>query len=333
MAPLVFATPLPQSSRSEVLEWRFPKPYHQYTLTGRSRAAWHTSFVIPQLNLLLDAGLCVNKQRPKHIFLTHGHSDHTLLTPAFIKREDPPDIFCPVEMKDALNAFLLAKTVLNKGGLFTAEEIEGSTDVADEDVEDDGGEEEGQTAPAPQGKRRGPTHVTHGIRAGDTVPLRRTANISATAFACDHTVPSLGYVFSVTTQKLKADYTGLAGPEIKRLREQGVPITGPVCTPMFAFLGDTQATTLATEPDWLKNGIPVVITECSFLREKHRAQAQKTKHTIWGDLEPVVRKWPRTTFVIMHFSLRYSDSDVRQFFSELEDPPENMVIWIDGEPE
>ncbi|EAQ91165.1 hypothetical protein CHGG_03100 [Chaetomium globosum CBS 148.51] len=116
MPPPTFATPLPQSPRSDILEWRFPKPYHNLTLTGRSRAAWHTSFVIPQLNLLLDAGMVVNNLRPKHIFLTHGHSDHTLLTPAFVKRSDPPDIYCPAEMKDALDNFINAKTMLSEGG-------------------------------------------------------------------------------------------------------------------------------------------------------------------------------------------------------------------------
>jgi ribonuclease Z len=80
--PVNFAEPLPQSTRSEILEWRFPRPYHNYVLTGRSKAAWHTAFIIPHLNLLLDAGLCVNKLRPKHVFITHGHSDHTLLAPA-----------------------------------------------------------------------------------------------------------------------------------------------------------------------------------------------------------------------------------------------------------
>ncbi len=307
MAGLTFATPLPQSSRSEVLEWAFPKPFQHYVLTGKSRAAWHTSFLIPALNLCLDAGLCVNAQRPKHIFLTHGHSDHTLLTPAFVKRSDPPDIVCPVEMTSALDAYIFAKSVLNQGGVLTPEEAE------------------------QEGFRQ--THATYGVRAGDVVPLRRLKNISATAFACDHTVPCLGYVFSMTTQKLKQEYTSLSGQELKGLREQGVEITAPLSTPIFAFLGDTSAKTLADGPEWLRQGIPVVITECSFLYEEHRAQAELTKHTIWADLEPVIRKWPQTKFVLTHFSLRYTDEDVRKCFAELVNPPANMVIWVDGLPE
>lgn len=318
----LFATPLPQSPRSDVLEWKFPKPYHQYVLTGKSRAAWHTSFVIPQLNLLLDAGLCVNKARPKHIFLTHGHSDHTLLAPAFTKREDPPDIFCPADMKRAFDDFCLAKTMLNRGGHIDIESAKAVGLPLPHETDD------GRT---PSEQAFLGTHVTHGLQVGDTVPLRRVRDISATAFACDHTVPCLGYLFTQTTNRLKPQYAGLKGPEIKALRAGGIEITAPHTTPIFAFLGDTTAKTLADEPEWLREGIPVVMTECSFLYEEHRAQAVKTKHTFWKDLEPVIRKWPRTTFIIMHFSMRYSDEEVCAFFKGLEDPPRNMVIWADGE--
>lgn len=307
MATPTFATPLPQSCRSEVLEWRFPRPHHQYVLTGRSRAAWHTSFVIPQLNLLLDAGLCVNRLRPKHVFLTHGHNDHTLLSPAFVKREDPPDIFCPVEMVDVFDDYIRSNSMLNLGGLVGSRE----------------GEDDGVLR----------THITHGLRPGDEVPLRRLKGVSARAFACDHTVPCLGYVFTASSRRLRPEFVGREGAALATLRKEGVELTAPCETPLFAFLGDTTAETLKRGPEWLREGIPVVITECSFLHEDHRAQAEKTKHTLWSELEAVVRRWPKTTFVLMHFSLRYSDKEVRRFFKEMEDPPGNIVVWVDGEDE
>lgn len=312
-----FATPLPQSSRSEILEWRFPPPHQQYVLTGRSRAAWHTSFVIPQLNLLLDAGLCVNRLRPKHVFLTHGHNDHVLLAPAFVKREDPPDVFCPAEMAPAFDAFIRANSLLNLGGLVGADDID--------DAEDDG---EGGVG----GVLR--THVTHGLRPGDEVPLRRLKQaVSARAFACDHSVPCLGYVFSTTTQRLRPEFAGVAAAELAALRRSGEVVTAARETPLFAFLGDTTAETLRAAPAWLEAGVPVVVTECSFLYEEHRGQAERTKHTLWAELEGVVRRWPRTVFVLMHFSLRYSDEEVRSFFKQMADPPGNIVVWVDGEDE
>ncbi|KAL6862231.1 beta-lactamase-like protein [Trichoderma novae-zelandiae] len=324
-----FATPLPQSPRSDVLEWKFPKPHSQLVLTGRSRAAWHTSFVIPSLNLLLDAGLVVNSQRPKHIFLTHGHSDHTLLAPAFVKRDDPPDIFCPAQMAAALDDFVLAKTMLNLGGEIGVEDAEARGLPVDEAVR----ARSRALGRTPSATAFLNTHLTHGLRDGDSVPLRRAQGqgITATAFACDHTVPCLGYVFSKTTQRLRPEFASLPGPELQSLRRAGTELTGPHTAPVFAFLGDTTARTLAAAPEWLRHGIPVVVTECSFLRAEHEAQAVKTKHTCWRDLEPVIRRWPRTTFVLTHFSMRYDDAEIARFFNEMPDPPANMVVWADLE--
>ena len=329
-----FATPLPQSPRSQVLEWRFPRPHHQYVLTGRSRAAWQTSFVIPQLSLLLDAGLCVNKLRPRHVFLTHGHSDHTLLLPAFARPEDPPDVFCPAEMRDALDDFVRASARLNLGGEADLVGGGGSGGAEGRPEEADGN---GTLA-------LGGTHASYGLRAGDEVTLGRLkgsagsgtgtgtgAVVTARAFTCDHSVPCLGYVFSMMTRGLRAELAGLRGEEIRELRAGGIEVTETRTRAVFAFLGDGTAATLAAEPGWLRDGIPVVITECSFLYEEHAEMARRTKHTLWRDLQPVVRRWPRTTFVLMHFSLRYGDEDIRRFFKDMRDPPENIVIWVDGE--
>lgn len=308
-----FATPLSQSSRSEVLTYTFPQPFQNLTLTGRSRAAWHTSFVIPQLNVLLDAGLVVNHLRPKHIFLTHGHSDHTLLSPAFMSGDEPPDVICPKEMKDVFETYVWGARILDKGGLVT-------TDESKENWIEDG-----------EKRHLRKNHVTHALAPGDMFPLKQQKeNITATVFACDHTVPSNGYLFTRTTHRLHPDLADSPPEKLKALKKEGKEITAPHDVPIFAFLGDGTAKTLASSPQWLKDGVKVVITECSFLVEEHRAQAEKTKHTLWQDLEPVIRKWPDTVFVLIHFSLRYEEEEIVQFFRDLEDCPQNIVVWADG---
>lgn len=333
-----FAIPLTQPTRSEVLEWRFPKPHGHLVLTGRSRAAWHTSFIIPQLGLLLDAGLCVNNQRPKTIFLTHGHADHTLLAFAFVQTAAPPDIYCPAEMQRVFDHHILATATMDLGGLVEPEAGAGAgardeDEAEDEDeARDEDEDESGASHAHSQGKPR--THFTHGVQPGDTITLGRQRGqrgITATVFRCDHTVPCVGYVFRSLSHRLKPRYESLGGAQLRDLRQSGVALTEPHSTPIFAFLGDTTASTLASEPSWLREGIPVVITECSFLYDEHSQQADKTKHTKWRDLEPIIRKWPRTTFVLTHFSMRYSDRQVCDFFRTLRHLPQNMVIWADPE--
>lgn len=229
-------------------------------------------------------------------------------------------------MKHIFDSHILSTTMMNLGGLIGVDDAE--TEGYEIDKTTGENDADGRT---PQERAFLNTHITHGVRHGDTVPLRRLKGITATVFNCDHTVPCVGYVFSSSTNRLKLEYKSLSGTELKDLRQSGVDITETHSTPMFAFLGDTTIATLASEPSWLKEGIPVVITECSFLYDEHATQADRTKHTKWRDLEPVIRKWPATTFILIHFSMRYSDRQVCQFFEGLDDPPENMVIWADPE--
>ena len=76
--------------------------------------------------------------------------------------------------------------------------------------------------------------------------------------------------------------------------------------------------------------VPVVIVECSFLAKEHMARAtdERRKHTHWSELEPIVRARPKTTFVLIHFSLCYKVADIRRFFAALDPPLSNIVVWV-----
>src|SRR5690606_10243833 len=121
----------------------------------------------------------------------------------------------------------------NLGGLIGPHAPEGSGVGSDGEGMTDG-EDEVKSAGAGDRPWLG-AHVSHGLKPGDTVPLRRVKEVYASAFACDHTVPCLGYLFSSVSHKLKPEYVGLPGREIKRLREPGDEITAPSWTPFLAF--------------------------------------------------------------------------------------------------
>ncbi|KAK6350427.1 hypothetical protein TWF718_003619 [Orbilia javanica] len=372
-----FATPLLQSSRSQTLQWSLPKPFQQHKLIGRSRAAWHTSFLVPSLNAVLDAGVLIDDSRPQNVFITHGHSDHSLAILAYCRRITPPDVYVPAEAAMHLDNYIMSSKSLNLG--FSVKSYhefdeEGKRHAfpntvggklvswgeqfdrvrlqtpspnprskapspappADTSVEREDGDLDGVEDPADLIL---PTHHIIPVSASSpaSFQLKTHPTISVSILPRAHTVPSVGFLFTQTSQRLKSEYRSLPGTELKNLRQQGINITYQHKTPIFAFLGDGDHTSLLNDPEWLvgneSEGVsrcPVVITECSFLYESHRAQAVKTKHTIWADLEPVVRRHRDTTWVLMHFSKRYGDQEIVAFFEGIQECPENIVVWVDG---
>jgi ribonuclease Z len=49
----------------------------------------------------------------------------------------------------------------------------------------------------------------------------------------------------------------------------------------------------------------------------------------WNNLAPYVEKNPQCTFVLIHFSLRYSEQEVQKFFDSMgEKKPKNIELWL-----
>ncbi|KAF3914068.1 hypothetical protein AA313_de0203151 [Arthrobotrys entomopaga] len=384
-----FATPIPQSSRSQTLQWTLPRPFQQHKLIGRSRAAWHTSFLLPSLNAVLDAGVIIDDSRPQNVFITHGHSDHSYNVLVYCRRMAPPDIYIPAETAKFLDNYIVSSKSLNLNlslgsyHKFDDQGIGHAYQTVDGRLVPRSAPISRSMTPSPNPsssnqsltpsnhppaiafssnkssnlpseelyyeEEEDPEDVilpTHNIipvttTSSETFTLKTHPTITVSILPRNHTVPSVGYLFTQTSSRLKATYKSLPGPELKKLREQGVEITYKHRTPILAFLGDGDHTSLLNDPEWLvgnpEGGVshcPVVVTECSFLYEAHRAQAEKTKHTLWDDLEPIVRRHPGTTFVLMHFSRRYADAEIVAFFEDLgkreEGCPGNIVVWVDG---
>ena len=295
-APLLSPPLVGLGVNPKTLHLPLPIPREKLTLIGHSRAADATAFYIPELSIYLDAGAKVHTSRPTHVFITHGHSDHSYSMTGLVSRAKPPTVYIPADTAPLLEGYLFASQQLSNAAPMTVEEYDTN-------------------------------HIIKGVQAGETFSLGGKAGYEVDVITCDHSCPCVGYLFYKTTTPLKAEYRGLPGKELKRLKDTGTEITESVRQPLFAFLGDTTAATMAESPEWLVN-MPVVVTECTFLEEKHRANAEKTKHTLWTDLEPVVRRHPNTTFILTHFSHQYNDTEVVDFFGKLESPPVNIVVWI-----
>eukprot|EP00164_Ancoracysta_twista_P001236 GFYU01001622.1.p1 GENE.GFYU01001622.1~~GFYU01001622.1.p1 ORF type:complete len:142 (-),score=41.96 GFYU01001622.1:204-629(-) len=137
-------------------------------------------------------------------------------------------------------------------------------------------------------------------------------------------------MFSWCRSRLKEEYKSLAGREIAELRKSGKEVSETVYVPMFAFLGDTTSEVFNINPQLFN--FPVVITECTFIHESERSNAQRTGHTLWNDLAVHVKAHPETLFVLIHFSNRYSRSEIAKHFEEVKerDGIDNVMPFLSG---
>ena len=56
------------------------------SVVGLGRSADASAYFLPELGLVLDAGIHVKSLQPKCVLLTHGHRDHTAALPAMASR-------------------------------------------------------------------------------------------------------------------------------------------------------------------------------------------------------------------------------------------------------
>ena len=144
-------------------------------------------------------------------------------------------------------------------------------------------------------------------------------------FKCTHKIPTVSYGFSEITNKLKAEYMNYAkegkGKELGKLKKAGVEITFRKVTKKIAYVCDSTIKVLEDNPSILK--YPIVIIECTFLVDD---ESTSKDHIYWSELEPYIKKNPDTLFVLIHFSRRYKDEEIRDFFDKV--THKNIKPWI-----
>ena len=88
----------------------------------------------------------------------------------------------------------------------------------------------------------------------------------------------------------------------------------------LCYLGDTSKEIFEGE-QWEKiTQYKNIMIECTFIKEEDLEQADKTFHIHWKDLEPIVDKYKENNFILIHFSQRYENSWLTEFFKEKKKP-------------
>jgi ribonuclease Z len=246
------------------------------TIEGYSRAAVQTYWRVPEMNLGFDLGAQPwSFMGTPTWFVSHTHMDHLIALPVYVARRRMMKMEPPT-------------IYLSEGA------IEPMGRVLRLLSRMDRGRLPCQLLPA---------------RPGEEIELSREQVV--TVSATTHTVPSLGFVVWERRRKLKAEYQGLQGHQIRDLRLGGTEVTNEVRIPRLAYLGDSSPGGLDACPAMLE--AEVLIMELTFVSPRHRKdRIHKFGHMHLDDLLERRDRFRNELVIASHFSTRYHPTQIRE---------------------
>lgn len=247
------------------------------TLEGFAQGGWRTAIHCPEAKCVFDMG-AVLPVTVGHYFLTHGHPDHAGALQHVVARRSLQDagaakIHVPAKIADAVRGVVEGADVLYGGRRGTSK-----VEVV-------------------------PTEV------GDLVHLKR--GIAVRAVRTFHDAPACGWAVEQTTRKLKPEFHGREGDEIRRLRLDGVQITDDVTSTMLVVPGDTKIEFLLRCEQARKAKVlthEVTYWDDQSSPEKCRAYG----HTHVDEMIEHCEKFEGDALVLVHRSLKYKRSEVEE---------------------
>lgn len=246
---------------------------------GYSVAGEETVIGLPQLDVCFDIGKAPDQLiSMNHVLLTHGHMDHA-----------------------AGIAYYLSHRKFNgmsEGTVLTPP----NTVNTIRQILDAWGRLDGNYIPA----------KLVGVSPGDEYPLK--PNLIARVFPTKHTRQSVGFSVIETRKKLKPEYHGLSGPEIVKLKRQGVEIENPIEVPIVSYLGDTSYVDFSQLAYVSKSKI--LIAECTFFADEHTERADAGRHMHIDEFAPLLERMENETIIITHLTHRTPIPEARKLLQQ-----------------
>ncbi len=245
------------------------------TVEGYSRAAVQTYWRVPEMNLGFDLGAQPwSFMGTPTWFVSHTHMDHLIALPVYVARRRMMKMEPPV-------------IYLPEAAIEPMERVLRLLSRMD--------------------RGRLPCHLRP-ARPGEEIEISREQVV--TVSATTHTVPSIGFVVWERRRKLKAEYQGLEGHQIRDLRLGGTDVTNEVRIPRLAYLGDSSPGGLDACPAMFE--AEVLIMELTFVSPRHRKdKIHKFGHMHLDDLLERREKFHNELVIASHFSTRYHTSQIR----------------------
>ena len=253
--------------------------HKELSIEGYSRAAVQTYWRIPELKIGFDLGAQPwSFMGTPTWFVSHTHMDHLVALPVYVARRRMMKMEPPtIYLPEAA-----IESMLRILRLFSRLD-----------------------------RGRLPCNLVP-IKAGDEIELSREHVVTVSATV--HTVPSFGFVVWQRRRKLKPEYLGLPGEEIRDLRLSGTEVTYEVRTPKLAYLGDSSPAGLDACPAMYQT--EVLIMELTFVAPSHRKdKIHKFGHIHLDDLIERRERFANELIIASHFSTRYHTRQIQDLVS------------------
>ncbi|XP_027121667.1 tRNase Z TRZ1 isoform X1 [Coffea arabica] len=265
-----------------------------YQIEGISIAGHETCVIIPSLNLAFDIGKCPQRAiSQQFLFISHGHMDHIGGLPMFVATRGLYRMAAPT--------VIVPKTIKeNVETIFQAHRDMDQSEL---------------------------NHTLIGLDVGEEFYLRKDLKVKA--FKTYHVIPSQGYVVYSVKQKLKDEYIGLPGNEIKKLRLSGVEITYTTTTPEVAFTGDTTSDFIVDSNNIDALRAKVLIMESTYVEDTMTVDdARDYGHTHLSEIIHHADLFENKAILLIHFSSRYQLDVIQHAISSLAPPLAGRVFAL-----
>lgn len=287
------------------------------TLEGVSWAAYRTGLLIKEWRMGLDAGYVKMNQQQEINMITHGHRDHVKEINNIALENFKTSIFCPNKATEYVRKFIVSSYELNQ-----------CSDISDKDV-----------------KKMSEMFDIIGVNADETIDLPKfKGGIRIKTFKCYHYPETVGYGFSqikkrsrsnediideidkklmelknkdeiVLLEEIKREFqeNSIKSKNYRIMKRFGIDFTEIYYNDLFCFLGDTNIRVFDNKDIF---NYPVIIVECTFFENSEESikEAKDRNHIHWNDLKPIVIDHPKVRFRLIHFSRRYSETEIKDFF-------------------